>query len=118
MMKRAACVLAFVAACKAVSSPTPAEIDAGEQAATGICSFIKAVDPSGILVTICATVDEVAAMVAYVLGTRSVPRAAASGFQVCEMLPGSDLCVTNAERLAAIQFVMRERARDAGKDGP
>jgi hypothetical protein len=92
-------------------------VEAGVAVAVGVCSLIEGVDESGTVRNICATVEEIATIVQFVLTLRTTPDAGPSG--ACAVLPGSSLCVSSAERAKGILFVARVRERrlmlDAGR---
>ncbi len=116
-------------ACKPVIGPSnDAEagvfnpVEAGATVANDVCSFIEGVDDNGAIRTICATVDEVASIVAFVLTLRSIDGGKVDGGAdggACKSLPGTvtTLCATPNERAKGILFLVRVRAARFVIDG-
>lgn len=101
----------FVSAgCKGVSVPTHNEVETGAAVATGVCSLIEGVEDSGIVRTICASVDEVAAIAQFILTLRTSDAGVMASAAACTPLPGSSICATSAERAKAILFVTKLRS--------
>lgn len=94
-------------ACK--GSETPAGVvEAGAPIAEGVCQLIENSTGSTVLETICATLPEVAVIVATILALR-VDSGAPLASEVCKPLPGSTLCATPREIHAGIQAVVAQR---------
>lgn len=109
-----------LAACKPASGPIvdaeagTAILEAGAPIVSGVCSLIEGVDTSGVVATICATVEEVISAVAFVLTLRTTPDA---GVVKCETLPGTTFCATSSERAKAVGFIVRVRYARLMVDG-
>ncbi len=115
-------VFALALSCKPAGGPvTDADsgpvIEAGVKIANDVCSLIEGVDTSGVVRTICATVEEVASIVAFILTLRTATDAGARASLVCQTLPGSTLCATSDERAKAVLFVVHARERRLQLDG-
>ncbi len=103
MKKTIALAFVLFAAC----GVTPKQ--AGD-AATDACTIVKALDPSAVVDSICATAPELAALGAFVAGTRAdAGGAGAKRADPCEVIPKTTVCATNAETLAAIRAVKAKR---------
>ncbi len=98
------------------------KIEAGVQIANGVCSLLEGVDDSGVVRTVCATVDEVASVVAFILTLRT----ADAGVLVCSGgvdggLKGNvkigAICSSSTERAKAVQFLAKVRASRFVLDG-
>jgi hypothetical protein len=99
------------AACKPVQGPDAGTIEAGVSVATGLCTLLEGIDDSGVLRTICATVEEIAAVAAFILTLRPAGGSDAGlASAACVPLPGTDLCATSAERAKAVSFLVKLRA--------
>lgn len=98
------------AACHGAGSPADAGAvtEAGTVVVTDVCSLIEGIDNDGTIRSVCATVEEVAQIIAFILTLRTVQDAGAPG--QCTTLPNSTFCATSPERAKAITFVVRERA--------
>lgn len=101
------------------SSPS---VDAGAigPVATGLCSLLEGIDDNGAIRTICATVEEIAQVIAFVLTLRTADDAGTTRARAeCSTLPGTDFCATSPERAKAILFLVRTRSArfmlDAGR---
>jgi len=107
-----ALIVALAEACSRPSTPpnAPDVVEAGTVVATDVCSLIEGVDDSGAVRTICATVSEIAQVIAFVLTLRSSGDAAAPrDIASCANLPGTTFCATSAERAKGILFIVRAR---------
>lgn len=109
---------AFVA-CKPATGPivdadAAGVVEAGVATVTDVCSLITGVDDNGAVRTICATIEEIAQVIAYVLTLRQGDAGAPAG---CSTLPGSTFCATSAETAKGILFLVRERQARASLDG-
>lgn len=113
-MRRALATTVILAAlaCKPPSGPivdadSGSLVEAGVGTVNDICSLIEGITQSGAVYSICATVEEIANIVAFILTLRSgdagVPSAA------CLNLPGTTFCATSAERAQGILFTVRAR---------
>ncbi len=117
--KSVAILVAIIAAagCKGIDAPTSGQVEAGATVASGLCSLIEGADDNGTVRTICATVEEVAAIVAFILTLRTSDAGTVAASTACQALPGSTLCATSAERAKAILFVSNVRASRFVLDG-
>lgn len=102
--------------CKGTETPANV-IEAGAPIAEGVCQLIENQTGSTVLETICATLPEIATIVATILALREdsgVPTAA----EVCKPIPQTKVCATPRELHAGIVAVLQERRarflRDAG----
>ncbi len=120
-MKRFAAFAALVLfACKPVGGPIADAdsgpiVEAGVQVVTGVCSLLEGVDSTGTVASICATVEEIAAAVAFILTLRSDRDAGVPA--ACQYLPGTTLCATATERVKAVRFIAAKRAAILTIDG-
>jgi hypothetical protein len=116
-MKKLALVL-FLVACKPASGPiVDAEsgvVDAAVSTVNDVCSLLEVVDSSGVLRTICATVEEIASIIAFILTLRSADAGAA---QCTTTLPGTSFCATKDEVAKGIAYVLRLRQARLLVDG-
>jgi hypothetical protein len=103
--------------CKPASGPLvdaeagAALVEAGTTIATGLCTVLEGIDSTGTLRTICATIEEIAAIAAFVLTLRSLPDAGPpKAGEACQLLGSSTVCATSAERAAGILRVINQRA--------
>lgn len=98
--------------CKSPRSPTTL-VEAGTGVATGVCSLLEGIDDDGAIRNICATVDEIAQVIAFVTTLRTKPDAARPDAAIvvyrCENLPGTTFCATSSERAKAVLFLVRAR---------
>ncbi len=122
----AICGLGFFQHCKpgpVVQAPVDVvqvdPIEAGGVLVNDACSLITAIDSSGALRTICATVEEVIQIVAFVATLRLERDAGAPDQPNCLSLPGTSYCATAQETSEALKYVLRVRAArfmlDAGQ---
>lgn len=99
--------------CKPASGPTDADasgiVEGGVQIATDVCSLIEGIDDNGAIRSICATVEEVAQIIAFVLTLRPAD-AGPHAMAACQNLPGTTFCATSAERAKGILFLVRARS--------
>jgi hypothetical protein len=119
--------------CKPASGPLVdaeagvAALEAGIPIATGVCSLVEGIDTTGTIRSICATVEEVAQVIAFILTLRSATDA---GAPTCSTVPAAKtgpesssmlatLCTTSAERAKAVLYLVKIREarliRDGGK---
>lgn len=103
----------------AAQAPTVVQVvEAGTTAADGVCTFLEGVTNSGIVRTICATVDEVAQIASFVLTLRTTTDAGVRADAACTPLPttGAYVCATKEELANAIQFIAQVRAQRVTRD--
>ncbi len=98
-----AATLRIITAC----GVTPKQAGDGAQAA---CTLVQAFEGSAVIDSICAVAPELAAIGAAVMASRADagdagPRAALA----CKPIPGTEVCATNSETLAAIRKVKAAR---------
>lgn len=101
----------------AISDAGPT-VEAGIAITGGLCSLIEGIDTNGTVRTICATVEEVLQVVAFILTLRSTNTdAGIAKAEVCKNVGG--ICATDSERAKGILFITQLRTakltRDAGK---
>ncbi len=111
-MRIALAVSAFLlVACKPAGGPIVdaeagvAILEAGAPIVTGACSLLEGVDSSGTVASICATVEEVAQVVAFILTLRSANVTPPA----CMTLPGSTMCASKAEIAKGIHYLVIKR---------
>lgn len=97
------------------TSPT-VDAEAGIATVTNGCQFLEGIDDSGVLRTICATVEEIAQAIAFITsflrtGDAGAPTA------TCALLPGTKFCATSAERAKAVLFIVGLRNARLMLDG-
>lgn len=102
------------------SQPTVVQVvEAGTGVADGVCSLLEGVDDSGVLRTICATVEEVGQVIAFILTLRTstdagAPRADATCTPVTT--GSSYVCATSAELAKGILWLSQQRAARFTRD--
>lgn len=116
---RAALVLLVLVSCHGAGSPADAgnTVEAGAQVATGVCSLIEGGETAGVVRSICATVEEVAQIIAFILTLRTATDGGALASGSCTVLPGSTFCATRAETGQAITYIVRVRSARLMLDG-
>jgi hypothetical protein len=107
---------------KPVATPNDADatapnyVEAGTQIANGVCTLLEGVTQNQTVITICATVEEVAAVVAFISTFLRHGEAVDAG--VCTVLPASNLCATKQEIGQGITLLVNKRQlqllRDSG----
>jgi hypothetical protein len=103
--------LAVLPNCKSLSMPTPTQIEAGIGVEKSVCSFIEGIDTDGATRNICATVDEVAEMVAFIANfLRPTLQDAGLTNAQCSNLPGTTFCATSVEKARGITLIIKSRA--------
>jgi|SRR6267142_5619604 len=113
--------VADIEGCKNTSPPTAAQVEAGARVANYVCSLVEGIDDNGVFRTICATVEEVAQIVAFIATLRKMTDGGQPPALItCINLPNTQYCATSSERAKGILFLMHARAntylRDAGTD--
>lgn len=90
----------------------PDVVEAGTQVSNDICSLIEGIDDNGTIRTICATVQEIADIIAFVTTLRQADAGLTARIvrNACDPLPGTTFCATSAERSKGIAFVLQRRA--------
>lgn len=123
----AAMLAVSVSACPAQGPSTPSHdadasgiVESGGQAADGLCKFIEGIDDNGIVRTICATVQEVADVVGFILTLRTSDAGALAcvadagagvmAAKAAVALPGTSFCTTSAERAKSVVFLSHARS--------
>ena len=120
----------FAPDCKPASGPSadggeagaltaPVALEAGIAVVDGACTLLMGVDSTGTLTTICATIEEVAKIVGFVLTLRSASDAGAplADEKGCIPLPYSRVCATEGELSKAISFIVQQRRAALTRDG-
>lgn len=109
-MRRAVCLLAFVAACKSGQPVDAGVVEAGTQVGGDVCSLIFGVADNGADRSICATIEEIISIaIPFILDLRKASDAGPPAFGACEYLPGTTFCATSAERADCILAITRSR---------
>lgn len=122
------CTGSLFVACKGASAPTATEVAAGVEAgapvAEGVCQQIENWTGSTTLETICASLPEIATIVATVVPLIALAEKEDAGHarEDCKVIPTTTVCATPSQLHAGIQAVLSQRkARfllDAGKVAP
>lgn len=112
-------VLPFLAACKSASTPSNNGdagpiVEAGVAAVDGLCSLIEGTDNDGTYRSICATAEEIAQVIAFILTLKT--RDAGVPAQ-CSPLPNTTFCATSVERARAVLFINAKREVRLQRDG-
>ena len=121
-MKRSviAAIVFVVVACKPSSGPVDAAdsgplIEAGVAVVDSGCALLEGITQNQTVISICATVEEIASMVGFI--AQFLRHGSATDAGACTMLPGTTFCATKSEMGAAIQFVLQKRAARFALDG-
>lgn len=100
------------------SGPTVVQVlEAGAPVVTDVCTLLEGIDDSGVLRTICATVEEVAQVVSFILTLRSAdagPPADAACTPITA--PGAYVCATKAEIAKGVLWLTQQRAARLTRD--
>ena len=105
---------------KPVTTPNDADatapnyVEAGTQVASGVCTLLEGVTQNQTVISICATVEEVAAVVAYISTFLRHGEAIDAG--TCTVLSGSKLCATKQEVGQGISLLIVERQMQLMRD--
>lgn len=83
----------------------PINLEAGAPLVNDICSLI-----TGINRNVCATVEEIAQVISFIVMLRSTSDAGALAKETCSNLPKSTFCSTMTENDQAILFLIRARS--------
>lgn len=100
-----AVIVAGGAACIRPTVPSPATVEAGVDGVNGVCTFLEGVTENQTVISICATVEEIA-FIASILAPFLV-RNLDGG--TCKVVQGTSLCVTPLDLGRAIQTVLARR---------
>ena len=102
-------------ACKGANAPSSGDVEAGLVVVDAACTALEAITDDGAIKTVCATVDEIAAIAKLILGARGDAGRASIG--PCKQLT-ADVCATPPEISRGIDHVVTQRRsrllRDAG----
>lgn len=93
--------------CSQARAPTPGEVEAGAAGAQGLCTLLEGVTQNQTVISICATVEEIALIAAFVATLVRHGELADAG--ACTPLPGTIVCATKAELGQAIPLVLAKR---------
>ena len=102
--------LPLVAGCPSGAKTPTIDAEAGVAAIDNTCSFLEGLTDNGTVISICATVEEIASIAALVVPFLAV--APDAGPRVCTVLPGRTECATKQEIGKGItQVLSKRRAR-------
>lgn len=82
-------------------------IDAGTEIANGACTFLEGITQNQTVISICASVEEVAALVGFVSSFLRHGQLVDAG--ACTAVPNTNLCATRAEIGQGISFLVAKR---------
>ena len=107
--------------CRPSATPLDADaaglVEASAVVASDVCTLLEGVTSSSTLESVCATVEELGQIVAFVLTLRGLARADAGSTIPCQVLPGSSVCATKREIGQGVEFVFHARAARLARDG-
>lgn len=111
-------LLFFAAACPQTANGPTTDADSSvappTTAASPLCIALQGLTGSNTVETICATVDEIAQVVAYILTLRQGDAGTA---WTCTVIPTTNLCATGREIGQGIEFLIRKRQARLMLDG-
>ena len=91
----------------ASATQSPDYVEAGVQVATGACTFLQGITQNQTVISICATIEEVAQIATFIGSFLRHGEIVDAGS--CTVLPNSRVCATPAELGKAISFVVTKR---------
>lgn len=111
-------VLGIGGGCRDGQPITQPQVEAGTAVAGGICSLVEGVDDSGVVRSVCATVEEIGQIISFILTLRQTTDAGPPAASApCTPLPQSTFCATKAETAKGVLFVTQVRSRRLMRDG-
>lgn len=101
--------IATIAAVRILAACGITPKQAGE-VADASCKVVQVIENSAVVDSICALAPELAAMGAYVMASRADAGDGGARMAIaCKLIPGTEVCATNAETLAAIRKIKAAR---------
>lgn len=127
MKRLAGALLLTLIACKIPNTPQGGDADAsgptvvqvleaGAPVVNDVCSLLEGVDDSGVVRTICATVEEIGQVVSFILTLRTASDAGPPAETACTVLPGTKLCATKQEIAKGVLWLSQQRAARLTRD--